>query len=96
MDFDWDHSPFPGSPSERKEVEESFEDPFGVRLMPEYGGQSGADGRYFLLGKSVGGSALFSVFWTDGKRYRVIQSRPMSDTEAAFYERRNADSNAWL
>ena len=36
---------------------------------------------------------LFSAFWTDGKNYRVILSRDMTEDEVAFYDRKNAEFN---
>ena len=48
--------------------------------------------RYFNLGKSVGDRGIFTVFWTDGKRYRAILSRDMTPEELAFYDRKNAES----
>jgi uncharacterized DUF497 family protein len=91
MEFDWDMgAPDLGEVSQ-KEVEESFEDPFSIRLLPDLDDSSASEARYFILGKSVSGRALFTVFWTDGKRYRVIQSRPMTEAEIGFYDRKNAD-----
>lgn len=91
MEFDWSHSPALPSGVLRREVEEAFEDPFSIRLMPEVGSSPGLENRYFLLGRSAAGKGLFSVFWTDGKTYRVIQSREMTEAEAAFYDRRNSE-----
>ncbi|MGC3989187.1 MAG: BrnT family toxin [Chthoniobacteraceae bacterium] len=76
-----------------KEIEESFEDPFSLRLMPELADE-GAEARYFNLGKSVNNTSLFSLFWTDGKQYRVIFSRPMTAEEEGFYDRKNSEINA--
>jgi uncharacterized protein len=90
MDFEWDDSPADLSAASAKEIEESFEDPFSIRLLPDLDDAAG-DARYFILGKSVSGRGLFTVFWTDGKRYRIIQSRTMTDSELAFYERKNAE-----
>ncbi|MCX7869058.1 MAG: hypothetical protein N2322_03810 [Terrimicrobiaceae bacterium] len=91
MEFDWHLSPPLPEGVLRREVEESFEDPFGIRLMPELGGSPGLENRFFLLGRSAAGKGLFTVFWTDGKSYRVVQSREMTEAEAAFYDRRNAE-----
>ena len=90
MDFDWLDSPFDLKKVSPKEIEESFEDPFSIRLMPD--GESDAEkARYFNLGKSVSDHAIFTVFWTDGKKYRAIMARPMAPEEITFYERKNAD-----
>ncbi len=90
MEFDWLDISFDLSSVTPKEIEESFEDPFAVKLLPElpYGQD---ETRFFILGKSVRGRPLFSVFWTDGKNYRVILAREMTEDEAGFYERKNAE-----
>ena len=48
------------------------------------------EARYFVLGKSMRNRPLFNVFWTDGKNYRVILSRDMTEDESGFYDRKNA------
>ena len=73
-----------------KQIEESFEDPFAVKLLPE--GYSGDESRYFCLGKSIDSVGIISLFWTDGKAYRVLAAREMTADEAAFYERKLAES----
>lgn len=93
MEFDWLNSPAESGGIPPKEVEESFEDPFSIRMMPDYDPRSTGETRYFILGRAVCGRGLFSVFWTDGKRYRVIQSREMTGQESGFYDRRNSDPN---
>mgnify|MGYP000735875889 CR=1 FL=1 len=40
----------------------------------------------------MAGEGVFSVFWTDGKRYRVLCARPMTPEENGFYERKNAEA----
>ncbi len=91
MDFDWlgvasvDFTQLPP-----KDIEESFEDPFSLKLLPDDNGE-GAAARYYNLGKALGGRAVFSVFWTDGKRYRVIYARDMTVSEADFFERKKAE-----
>ena len=89
MEFDWLDVSFDLSQVTPKEIEESFEDPFAVRLLPD-GNYGSEDARYICLGRSVSSRPLFSVFWTDGKRYRVIISRKMTKEEENFYERHNA------
>jgi uncharacterized protein len=88
MEFDWIDAPFDLKQIMPKEIEESFEDPFSLRLLPD-GADEGGEARYFNLGKSITGRGVFSVFWTDGKRYRVICSREMTPEENAFYDRKN-------
>ena len=51
-----------------------------MRLLPD-GNYGSEDARYICLGRSVSSRPLFSVFWTDGKRYRVIISREMTKEE---------------
>jgi uncharacterized protein len=89
MDFDWLDVSFDLKVVSPREIEESFEDPFCLRLMPD--AEKGEQSRYFNLGRSVSGRPLFSLFWTDGKRYRVIFARVMTPEEVAFYERKNAE-----
>lgn len=92
MDFDWIDCHFDLKKITPPEVEEVFEDPFSIRLLPETE-HSGSETRYFALGKTINNRYLFSVFWTDGKLYRVILCREMTDDEISFYERKNAE---WL
>ena len=68
----------------------AFEDPFAIRLLPADLPED-ADARYFCLGKSITSKGIFSLFWTDGKRYRVILAREMTDEEKNFYDRKNAE-----
>ena len=90
MEFDWLDVSFDLKRLTPREIEESFEDPFSLRLLPETGAEA-AQARYFSLGKSVSNRAIFSVFWTDGKKYRVIFARDMTPDETAFYERKNSE-----
>jgi len=91
MEFDWLDATFDLHAITPREVEESFEDPFSLRIMPEAGRLEEA--RYYCLGKSVAGRPLFSVFWTDGRRYRVVYARDMTPEEVAFYDRKNLEMN---
>lgn len=91
MEFDWLDSPFDLRKISPKEIEESFEDPFSLRLLPD-GDDEGDKARYFNLGKSVSDRGIFTIFWTDGKRYRAILARDMTTEELAFYDRKNAES----
>lgn len=92
MEFDWLDTPFDLKAIPPKEIEESFEDPFSLRLLPE-GIEDDAKARFFNLGRTLGDRGLFSLFWTDGKRYRVILSRDMTPEETAFYERKNSEQS---
>ncbi|MDD5349768.1 MAG: BrnT family toxin [Chthoniobacteraceae bacterium] len=89
MEFDWLDTPFNLKAIPPKEIEESFEDPFSLRILPDTVHATAA--RYFNLGKSMAGRAIFTVFWTDGKAYRAIFARDMTPEEAHFYERKNAE-----
>ena len=92
MEFDWIDYHFDLKKITPREVEEAFEDPFSIRLLPETDSSDG-ESRYFALGKTLANRYLFSAFWTDGKNYRVIFCRDMTDDESSFYERKNAE---WL
>ena len=90
MDFDWLDAPFELKTVNPREIEESFEDPFCLRLLPDTDKQN-AENRYFHLGKSIGNRHIWSLFWTDGKKYRIIFSREMTPEEVNFYERKNTE-----
>ena len=90
MDFDWIGAAFDLSILPPKDIEESFEDPFSLKFLPDDNSE-GSAARYYNLGKSLGGRAVFSVFWTDGKRYRVIFSRDMTSAEHDFFDRKKAE-----
>ncbi len=92
MDFDWIDVSFDLAKLPPKDIEESFEDPFALKFLPD-GSEASTprDARYFQLGKSLSGRGIFSVFWTDGKIYRVILAREMSAEEEHFYERKKSE-----
>jgi uncharacterized DUF497 family protein len=90
MEFDWIDSPFSLKGVTPREIEESFEDPFSLRLLPDSGE---GEARYFNLGRSAGDRGIFSVFWSDGKKYRVILARDMTPEEVLFYDRKNNELN---
>ena len=88
MEFDWSNPPFEwGSSLTLRDIEESFEDPFAIRLLPD-SPRFSAQARYFNLGRSAGGTGLFSVYRTNGKLFRVIFSRQFSPDEQFFYQRK--------
>ena len=88
MEFDWSNPPFEwGSSLTLRDIEESFEDPFAVRLLPD-SARFSVQARYFNLGRSGSGIGLFSVYRTNGKLIRVIMSRPFSPDEEFFYQRK--------
>ena len=90
MEFDWIDVSFDLSAVPPKDIEETFEDPFSLKLLPDEQEDAGA-ARYYNLGKSLNSRGVFSVFWTDGKRYRVIFARDMTVVESDFYERKKAE-----
>jgi len=88
MDFDWSAPPFDmrNGPTPR-DIEESFEDPHGIRLLPD-SARFAKESRTFCLGKTVTGQGVFSVFRSDGKEIRVMAARLMTEEENYFYERK--------
>lgn len=91
MEFDWLDAPFDLHALTPKEIQESFEDPFSLRLLPEVSIAGEDHARYFNLGRSMDGRPVFSIFWTDGKRIRVILAREMAPEEENFYQRKKDD-----
>ena len=88
MDFDWNNPPFNlNSSITIPDIEESFEDPFAVRLMPD-SSRFAAQSRYFNIGMSASGSGIFSIYRTNGKSVRVIFARPFAAEEKYFYQRK--------
>ncbi len=88
MEFDWHNPPVSMEGSLTPQVvEESFEDPFMVRILPDTPRFS-VQARFFNLGKSSSGMGIFSVFRTNGKVIRVICARPFVPEEEYFYQRR--------
>ncbi len=91
MEIDWTTSVggHNGGPT-RQEIEEAFEDPYGVRLFPD-SARFAEESRAFCLGKTLGGKGLFTVFRSDGKKIRVIGARLMAEEEESFYQRKAAE-----
>jgi uncharacterized DUF497 family protein len=88
MEFDWNNPPFSLESSlTQKDIEESFEDPFAVRLLPD-SSRFAVQARFFNLGMSAGNIGVFSVYRTNGKLIRVIHARPFEPDERFFYQRR--------
>lgn len=88
MEFDWNNTPFElvGSLTQR-EIEESFEDPFAIKLLPD-SPRFSVQARFFNLGMSSGGDGVFSVYRTNGKMVRVIHARVFQPEERFFYQRK--------
>lgn len=88
MEFDWNNQPFSLESSlTQKEIEESFEDPFALRVLPD-SSRFSVQARFFNLGKSTDGTGVFSVYRTNGKQIRVIYARPFDPEERFFYQRK--------
>ena len=88
MEFDWSNPPFNLDKSIRlQDIEESFEDPFALRLLPD-SPRFSAQARFFNLGLCSNGSGIFSVYKTNGKQVRVIFARPFQPEEQFFYQRK--------
>ena len=88
MEFDWNNPPFEvGGSLTQREIEESFEDPFAVRLLPD-SARFGVQARFFNLGMSAGGVGIFSVYRTNGRLVRVLQARAFEPEERFFYQRK--------
>ena len=88
MEFDWNKPPFDGDSSlTPREVEESFEDPFAVRLMPD-SPRFSVQARFFNLGMAASGQGVFSVYKTNGKQVRVVHARAFEPEELFFYNRK--------
>ena len=88
MNFDWNNPPFNLNESiSLQDIEESFEDSFAVRLLPD-SPRFSAQARYFNLGVSASGAGIFSVYRTNGKQVRVIHARAFEPEENYFYQRK--------
>jgi hypothetical protein len=88
MEFDWNNPPFEldGSLTQR-EIEESFEDAFAVRLLPD-SPRFSVQARFFNLGMSAGAIGIFSVYRTNGRLIRVLFARVFEPEERFFYQRK--------
>ena len=88
MEFDWNNPPCElDSSLSQPEIEESFEDPFAVRLLPD-SKRFAVQARFFNLGMTAGKVGVFSVYRTNGKQIRVIYARQFEPEERFFYQRR--------
>lgn len=88
MEFDWNNLPFELDRSlSQREIEESFEDPFAVKLLPD-SRRFAVQARFFNLGMSAGSVGVFSVYRTNGKQVRIIHARPFEPEERFFYQRK--------
>ena len=88
MEFDWNNPPFElDSSLTQREIEESFEDPFAIRLLPD-SSRFSVQARFFNLGVTAGGIGVFSVYRTNGKLIRVLLARAFEPEERFFYQRK--------
>jgi uncharacterized protein len=88
MEFEWNNPPFNlDSSLTLHAIEESFEDPFAVRLMPD-SPRFAAQARFFNLGVAVNGAGIFTVYRTNGKQARVVFARPFEAEEKFFYQKK--------
>ena len=88
MEFDWNNPPFEmGSSLTQREIEESFEDPFAIKLLPD-SPRFTVQARFFNMGVTAGGDGVFSVYRTNGKQVRIIYARPFQPEERFFYQRK--------
>jgi len=88
MDFDWNNPPFNlNRELSIPDIEESFEDPFAVRLLPD-SQRFSVQNRFFNLGISARGVGVFSIYRTNGKSTRVVYARAFEPEERFFYERK--------
>ena len=87
MEFDWNNTPFEIGSLTQREIEESFEDPFAVRLLPD-SRRFAVQARFFNLGQSAGGIGIYSVYRTNGRLVRVLLARPFEPEERFFYQRK--------
>jgi hypothetical protein len=85
MEFDW--SLFAAEEVTTDEAAESFEDPYSMRFLPDKGAIADQS-RFFCLGKSLRGRAIFSIYSATGKVVRVLTSREMTEGEEFFYNRK--------
>ena len=88
MEFDWNSPPFNMDASlTLRDIEESFEDPFALKLLPD-SPRFSVQARFFNLGMSTGGVGVFSLYRTNGKQFRVIYARQFQPEERFFYQRK--------
>jgi len=88
MEFDWSNPSFElGGSLTQREVEESFEDPFAIKLLPD-SPRFTVQARFFNLGVTAGGDGVFSVYRTNGKQIRIIYARAFQAEERFFYQRK--------
>jgi uncharacterized protein len=71
----------------RRQIEESFEDPFALKVLPD-SPRFAAQARFFNLGMSANGTGIFSVYRANGKQVRILYARQFEPDEKFFYQRK--------
>jgi uncharacterized DUF497 family protein len=89
MEFEW--SLYKTSKLSPEEISESFEDPFSLRLLPD-SNRFAVQNRFFSIGCSSKGAAIFAVYTSTGKVVRVVAARLMTEEETYFYERKSKEN----
>ena len=69
-----------------QEIEECLEDPYALRVLPDVD-HGPKQTRYYLIGKTLSGRALFLSFVTNGKSARIVFARDAGEMEANYYDR---------
>jgi len=88
MEFDWKNPAYElDSSLTQREIEESFEDPFAIKLLPD-SKRFSVQARFFNIGMSANGVGILSVYRTNGKLIRVIHARLLEPEERFFYQRK--------
>jgi uncharacterized protein len=90
MELDFTDTPFDTKVFKPHEIEEVFEDPFSIRLLPDTERADG-EARYYMIGRTIGNRGLFLAFWSDGKKARVVSARELVDDESSYYDRKLAE-----
>jgi uncharacterized protein len=90
MELDLINTPINLKEYKPREIEEVMEDPFTVRILPDYDREDG-ESRYYMIGRTIADRYLFICFWTDGKKARILAVRDLTESEKRFYDRRYAD-----
>ena len=89
MEFEW--SLYKSNKLSPEEISESFEDPFSLRFLPD-SNRFNSQNRFFSLGCSSGGAAIFAVYTSTGKVIRVLVARLMTEEENYFYSRKSKEN----
>ena len=87
MEFDWHSAARPKDSLRTTDIEESFEDPFAIRLLPD-STRFAVQARFFNLGRTASAQGVFSVYRTNGKVIRILCARPFTREEQFFYDRK--------